>query len=288
MWIWTSNPSEKLEVNGTGKFTNIETTNSAKIDNSSIEKHSTIVTYLLNNPVYAFWLKFKSSYFIFEPTSSFWKIWVQINNNLWIWTEATPNYALNVSWNSLFSGNISAKTGYFSEIYASDNIILQSGTIYAMTGWFERIRLYVDWHNGVIETQYKAPNNYGLLFKIGNNKTFTFTIWNNEHVTINTDGINITGSLTTTDTIIANNWWLKIWSDTCSWYDDVWKLAIINTGDSQNCTQQSNMFCATQELVICSSKNKDTETERKTISTIYKNHMSALGGGGLGDDLQQP
>jgi hypothetical protein len=48
------------------------------------------------------------------------------------------------------------------------------------------------------------------------------------------------------------------------------------------------MFCATQELVICSSKNKDTETERKTISTIYKNHMSALGGGGLGDDLQQP
>ncbi len=277
VWIWVTNPTEKLVVNGTGKFTNIETTNSAKIDDSSIEKHSTIIAYQWSNPVYASWLKFKSSYFIFEPTSSLWKIWVQINNNLWIWTEATTSYALNVSWNSLFSGNITAKTGTFGntnqpqlKLYSSPNPTLEMLSNGYMAQHFflikspKQVRFLINEnptmkirHNAVaisgsLETdgsitatnnitatngefnnniiannsvsansatfnntiklsasnedwKIEALNSKNLLFKVSNiSDEIKFNVWTNPLMSIDSDGVHITGLQTNTD-IYANS-----------------------------------------------------------------------------------
>lgn len=96
VWIWDTNPTEKLVVEGSIKTSKVKNNN-----NSYIELFLNKLDFVSNE------LVFRSPNWTQEEKViiKWWKVWIWTNN---------PSEKLEVNGTGNFSGNISAKNGYFS------------------------------------------------------------------------------------------------------------------------------------------------------------------------------
>jgi len=152
VWIWDTNPTEKLVVEGSIKTSKVKNNN-----NSYIELFQNKLDFVSNE------LVFKSPNWTQEEkvTIKWWKVWIWTNNS---------SEKLEVNGTGKFSGNISAKNGYFSGMEIKGGNVKSLSTVEHKlftwvwiddeNGWYRKPRFFPKWvltweENEALETDSK-------------------------------------------------------------------------------------------------------------------------------------
>jgi hypothetical protein len=225
VWIWTSNPTEKLVVNGTGNFSgNIFAKNGyfSGIETSWTGEFYTISgirakinTLLIENRISYFfhqypWGDLVNSFhsdkpILFDGNTVWIGSWLIVKQGLSVWEP--DNLYLTVSANG-----VSAKTGYFNEVDVSD------GTVSAKKGSFSG-------------ASFGSKLGLSSIENIGWKISYTWQLqimsWSTNTIQIDTSWNVWIGDITPNAKLHVNGW-LMLREDSCENNNDVWKLSLIH------------------------------------------------------------